>query len=139
MLAKEIMKKYRGNLAWIQENPKEIARAKILELPGVGDKTADVLLSSIYTLRETIVVDTHMRRIAVRLGLVSPTASYAEVQSALKNFFPWQCIPKNKEERILGLFWILAKHTCKARKPNCTDCMLSKICDKNLINTTEKQ
>jgi endonuclease-3 len=104
-----------------------------MKLPGVGDKTADVLISSIHGHREAMVVDTHMRRIAVRLGLVEKNAHYEEVQKALANFFPWNSIPKGKEERAVGLFWMLAKHTCAARAQRCDKCLLAGICEKKTL------
>ncbi len=109
-----------------------MVREKIIRLPGVGDKTADVLISSIHGHREALVVDTHMWRIAIRLGLVEKDAAYMRVQEALTKFFPWKKIPKDKEERMVGLFWMLAKHTCVSRRPKCKECLLNKICEKNI-------
>jgi len=131
-ISKYVLSEYDGDLSWVYKEPKEVVREKIMKLPGVGDKTADVLISSIYGHREALVVDTHMRRIAVRLGIVKRNASYREIQEALTRFFPWKKIPKGKEERIVGLFWMLAKHTCTARKPKCEGCMLTGICDKRI-------
>jgi endonuclease-3 len=131
-IAKRVLLEYNGDLSWVYREPKEVVREKIMKLPGVGDKTADVLISSIHGQREAIVVDTHMRRIAVRLGLVQKSASYQEVQKALINFFLWKSIPKEKEERIVGLFWMLAKYTCVAGRPKCEKCMLAGICDKKI-------
>jgi len=56
--------------------------------------------------------------------------SYEEIQRGLKDIFPWEKISDSEEERIVGLFWLLAKHTCSARKPKCNECLLNKICDK---------
>jgi endonuclease-3 len=131
-IARYVLLEYNGDLSWVYSEPKEVVRKKVMKLPGVGDKTADVLISSIHGHREALVVDTHMRRIAIRLGLVKENASYQEVQEALTRFFPWESIPKQKEERIVGLFWMLAKHTCTARKPKCKECMLAGICDKRI-------
>ena len=132
-IAHHVLSEYNGDLSWVYKEPKEVVREKIMRLPGVGDKTADVLISSIYGHREALVVDTHMRRIAVRLGLAEKNASYQEIQEALTNFFPWKSIPKGKEERMVGLFWMLAKHTCVARRPKCERCMLAGICDKRVL------
>ena len=132
-IAQYVLSEYDGDLSWVYKEQKEVVRDKIMKLPGVGDKTADVLISSIYGHREALVVDTHMRRIAVRLGLVEENASYQETQKALTNFFPWKNIPKGKEERMVGLFWMLAKHTCAAREPRCESCMLAGICDKRIV------
>ncbi|HID25461.1 MAG TPA: hypothetical protein EYP23_03245 [Thermoplasmata archaeon] len=96
-------------------------------------KTADVLISSIHGYKEALVVDTHMGRIAVRLGLVEENASYHEVQEALTAFLPWDNLPRGKEERLVGLLWMLAKHTCSSRKPRCGECLLARICDKRTV------
>ncbi len=132
-IARYVLSEYSGDLSWVFKEPKEVAREKVVKLPGVGDKTADVLISSIHGHREALVVDTHMWRIAVRLGLVEKNANYKEIQEALTNFFPWKSIPKAKEERMVGLFWMLAKHTCVARRPKCENCILVGICDKNIL------
>ena len=67
------------------------------------------------------VVDTHMDRIAERLGLVKQTAKYDEIQEAIKRFIP-------KDERVGGLFWLLAKYTCRAQNPKCSECLLAETC-----------
>ena len=125
-----VLKKFNGNLSWVFEMPKEKVREEIIKIPGIGNKTADVLLSSIHGQREAFVIDTHMARIAKRLGLVDGKASYKEIQEKLNCFFPWKKISKEREERTVGLFWLLAKHTCKAIKPRCNECILNEICDK---------
>lgn len=95
---------------------------RLTELPGIGEKTADVLLASKYGYHEVFVIDTHMDRIAKRLGLVEENAKYAEIQEAVKKFLP-------KSERVGGLFWLLAKYTCRAQRPKCYECPLNNICD----------
>jgi endonuclease-3 len=121
-LSKVVLEKLNGNLAPILALPKEEAKKKLMELPGIGDKTADVLLASQHGYHEVFVVDTHMDRIAKRLGLVKEKAKYAEIQEAIKHFIP-------KDERTGGLFWLLAKYTCRAQRPKCHECPLIRICD----------
>lgn len=125
-----VLQKFDGDLSWIFGMPKGEARAELINMPGIGDKTADVLLSSIHGQKEAFVIDTHMARIAKRIGLVGEKASYEEIQDKLVKFIPWEAILKGKEERVIGLFWLFAKHTCNARKPRCSECMLNKICEK---------
>ncbi len=122
-LSEVVLKKFNGNLTPILALPKEEARKKLMELPGIGDKTADVLLTSQHGYHEVFVVDTHMERIAKRLGLVKENAKYGEIQEAIKRFIP-------KDERTCGLFWLLAKYTCRAQSPKCRECPLIKICDR---------
>lgn len=120
-----IMENYGGDLRKILSLPKERVRDELKKLSGVGDKTADVLMSSIFGQKEYFVVDTHMMRIAKRLGIVDEGASYEEVQSSLKEFLPLE----EGGDRLAGLFWLLAKYTCDAKNPKCRECMLSNICN----------
>jgi len=78
-IARLVLLEYNGDLSWVYREPKEAVREKIMKLPGVGDKTADVLISSIHGYREAMVVDTHMARISARLGIVKKNSSYKEV------------------------------------------------------------
>jgi endonuclease-3 len=121
-LSKIVLGKFNGDLASVLALPKEEAKKRLMELPGIGDKTADVLLSSRHGYYEVFVVDTHMDRIAKRLGLVEENAKYSEIQEAIKRFVP-------KDERVGGLFWLLAKYTCRAQNPKCHECPLTKMCD----------
>jgi len=123
-VSKAVLEKFGGNLAPILSLSKEEARLKFMELPGIGPKTADVLLANRHGYSQVFVVDTHMDRIAKRLGLVKPDAGYQDVQAALQSFIPW-----NKGERVGGLFWLLAKYTCRAQNPKCAECLLIDVCD----------
>jgi endonuclease-3 len=123
-LSKAVLEKFGGNLATVLALPKKEAKEKLTELPGIGPKTADVLLASRHGYSQVFVVDTHMDRIAKRLGLVKPKAKYEEVQKAIHNFIPW-----DKGERVGGLFWLLAKYTCRAQNPKCTDCLIIDVCN----------
>lgn len=123
-LSKVVLEKFGGDLTSVLSLPKEEARERFMELPGIGPKTADVLLASRHGYGQVFVVDTHMDRIAKRLGLVKPDAKYEEIQLALKSFIPW-----DKGERVGGLFWLLAKYTCRAQNPRCYECPIVGVCD----------
>jgi len=123
-VSKVVLEKFHGNLTSILALPKAEAREKFMELPGIGPKTADVLLTTRHGYSQVFVVDTHMDRIAKRLGLVKPDAKYKAIQEALQNFIPW-----DKGERVGGLFWLLAKYTCRAQNPKCYECPIIEICD----------
>ncbi len=123
-LSKLVLQKFGGDLASVLSLSKNKAREKLMELPGIGPKTADVLLARRHGYSQVFVVDTHMDRIAKRLGLVGPDAKYEEIQIALQKFLPWE-----KGERIGGLLWLLAKYTCRAQNPKCYECLLVNICD----------
>lgn len=124
-VSREIKEKY-GGLDWIYKMDIKDAKKELKKLKGVGDKTADVIISSIYGSKNAFVVDTHMRRIAIRLGIVDEKATYEEIQNALIKLFPWDSI-KN-EERTLSLFWLMAKHICNAKKPKCNECIFKENC-----------
>lgn len=126
-VSKYLLENYEGRLDKILKMDMEKARKELLKLPGVGNKTADVILASIYGQRKAFVVDTHMRRIAIRLGLVNEKANYDEIEKKLKEIFPWEKL-KGKEDRVAGLFWLLAKHTCRAINPKCEECILKEDC-----------
>jgi len=123
-LSKAVMEKFEGDLAAVLALPKAEARKKFMELPGIGPKTADVLLTTRYGYSQVFVVDTHMDRIAKRLGLVKSDVKYEGIQSALQKYIPW-----DKGERVGGLFWLLAKYTCRAQNPKCNECALIETCD----------
>lgn len=122
-LSMAVLEEYGGDLSPILQLPKEEAKERLKSLPGVGDKTADVLLTTRHSYREVIPVDTHMDRLAKRLGLVGPEAGYEETQGALMSF-----IPEPVRERAAGLLWLMAKHTCTARRPRCKECPLTDFC-----------
>lgn len=126
---KTVMELWHRDMSWIYDVSKEELRESILQIYGIGDKTADVLISSLHGEREGFVVDTHMRRIAIRLGLGDAKAGYKEIQHELREFLPWG---EMSEQRLAALFWLLAKYTCNARKPKCYECILSEICEKNI-------
>ncbi|MDR1521336.1 MAG: endonuclease III [Streptococcaceae bacterium] len=98
------------------------SHSDLMKLPGVGRKTANVVLADAFGIFR-IAVDTHVERIAKRLQIVKQSASALEVEEMLmKN------IPKN--------LWIKAHHTmiffgryhCTAKKPKCIKCSLLKMC-----------
>lgn len=97
-------------------------RAQLESLPGVGRKTADVVLGDAFG-QPAIAVDTHVNRIAKRWPIVSQTASVREVENTLMAALPPD-------------IWVQAHHTlilfgrqyCTARKPKCALCPLKDIC-----------
>lgn len=122
-LSKVVLEKFGGDLDSILSLPKEEAKKRLIELPGIGNKTADVLLTDRYSYKDVIPIDTHLNRITKRIGLVGQDAGYDEVQKALMGF-----IPTERRDRAAGLIWLLAKHTCRAQNPRCHECPIIKIC-----------
>lgn len=122
-LSKAIIERFGGDVTSILSLPKNEAKEKLMELPGIGNKTADVLLTDRYTYKKVIPIDTHYDRLAKRLGLVKQNAKYNEIQKALTAF-----IPEEGRDRTAGLLWLLAKYTCRANNPKCTECLLNPFC-----------
>jgi len=123
-VARAVLEKFDGDVASVLALPKEEAKKKLMELPGVGNKTADVLLTSKHSYQKVLPIDTHFDRVAKRLGIAKPNASYDEVQNACMSF-----LPEAYRERASGLLWLLAKKTCRAQRPKCGECPLSRKCE----------
>jgi endonuclease-3 len=123
-VSKTVLEKFDGNVASVLSLPKEEAKKQLMELPGIGDKTADVLLTSKYSYQKVLPIDTHFDRVAKRIGITKPNAGYDEVQKAYLSF-----LPEVYRERASGLLWLLAKRTCRTQTPKCEECPLSGICE----------
>jgi len=95
---------------------------EILQLPGVARKTANIVLSNVYGVVEGIAVDTHVRRLACRLGLTENDDPNKIEQDLMR------IVPKDKWMRLTDLLIFHGRRVCKAKKPKCRDCVLNKIC-----------
>jgi endonuclease III len=95
---------------------------QLISLPGVGRKTANCVLGGAYGIQSGIVVDTHVIRLANRLGLTKNDAPDKIEEDLMK------LVPKKEWYRFSNLIILYGRKTCKARKPNCKDCVLSNIC-----------
>jgi endonuclease-3 len=94
----------------------------LVTLPGVGRKTANVVLGNAFHRNDGIVVDTHVGRLAVRLGLTKETDP-AKVEQDLM-----QLIPRDDWTLISHLLIFHGRRVCTARAPACTRCVLLDIC-----------
>ena len=100
---------------------------ELLTLPGVGRKTANVIQSVAFG-KATLAVDTHVFRVAHRLGLVSKTDNTPyKVEMALTKYIPDEDIPNAHH-------WLLlhGRYVCTARKPHCDKCELASFCAKKI-------
>jgi len=95
---------------------------ELIELPGVARKTANIVLSSAYGVIAGVAVDTHVRRLAQRLGLTE-SDDPAKIEVDLMNI-----VPRDKWMRITDLLIFHGRRVCVARKPRCDVCVLNKIC-----------
>ncbi len=97
-------------------------RASLEALPGVGRKTANVVLNTAFG-EPTIAVDTHIFRVANRTGL-APGRTVLEVENKLSRHVP-------REFRLDAHHWLIlhGRYVCKARKPDCPACLIHDLCD----------
>jgi len=98
---------------------------ELLRLPGVGRKTANVVLAVGFG-KPGLGVDTHVNRVARRLGIASgknPT----QIENGLK-----QAIPIDLWSKAHHLLIAHGRKVCRARKPGCDDCILYKLCQRNM-------
>jgi len=95
---------------------------ELVELPGVGRKTANIVLTNAFGVVDGIAVDTHVRRLAQRLGL-SDRPDPVNIELDMMRI-----LPKDKWERISDLLIFHGRRVCSAKKPNCAGCVLNKIC-----------
>jgi endonuclease-3 len=95
---------------------------ELLELPGVARKTANIVLANAYGIIEGVAVDTHVRRLAQRLGLTE-TDDPGKIEVDLMNI-----VPRDKWMRITDLLIFHGRRICVAKKPKCDACVLNKLC-----------
>lgn len=114
-ISKIILDKYDGKV------PK--TREELMSLPGVGYKTADIVLSYGFGI-PTIAVDTHVNRISKRIGIVNKDANVEEVRKTLEKYI------KGKERFLVNLGLIkFGQEICRPILPKCSKCPLKNICD----------
>ncbi|MEJ7814831.1 MAG: endonuclease III [Rubrobacter sp.] len=110
--------------ALVEEHGGEVPRTmpELVALPGVGRKTANVVLGNAFGTNEGIVVDTHVRRVSNRLGLTE-SKDPVKIEQDLMGVVP------EEDWTIFSHLLILhGRRTCKARKPDCPNCVLNHIC-----------
>ena len=99
-------------------------------LPGVGRKTANVIASVVFNL-PALAVDTHVFRVANRIGLTHNSKNPLQTERELTKHIPTEKIP-------IAHHWLIlhGRYVCQARKPHCTECGISHLCkeyEKNRI------
>ncbi len=113
-MAKKVVEKFNGAIPTGLE--------ELQELPGVGRKTANVVASIAFNT-PAIAVDTHVFRVASRIGLSVNAKTPTETEKQLMNGFP-------KELWAIAHHWLIlhGRYVCIARKPKCDECGLSEVC-----------
>ena len=94
----------------------------LVTLPGVGRKTANVILGNAFNVNEGVVVDTHVGRLATRLGLTRETDPVKVEQELMRLF------PRDKWTMLAHLLIFHGRRVCDAKKPRCGECTLADVC-----------
>lgn len=95
---------------------------ELVKLPGVGRKTANVVLGDAFGKPEGVVVDTHVKRLSKRLGLTGHDDPEKVERELL------QAVPEDEWAAFSHLLIFHGRNVCKARKPDCPGCILNDIC-----------
>ncbi|MCK4393286.1 endonuclease III [Candidatus Bipolaricaulota bacterium] len=126
-LANAILRKYGGDAsALIVQHDERKTRDRLLQLRGIGPKTADVFLAYCMDY-DTVPVDTNIDRVAKRLGFVQPNARYEEIRNTLERIIP-------SDQRVRGheLLIRLGRDYCRARSPLCEKCPVAELCERHI-------
>lgn len=94
----------------------------LMRLPGVGRKTANVMLAVVFN-KAAMAVDTHVFRVSERIGLTSGSRNPVQTERTLCRYIPESIIPKAHHWLILH-----GRYVCKARRPDCLNCGLTRVC-----------
>lgn len=113
-IAKKLINDYNG----IVPNNREYLE----NLPGVGRKTCNVVLSNIYDI-PAIAVDTHVSRVSKRLGLAKEDDDVSIIEQKLMKKFP-----KDKWSKLHHQLVLFGRYNCTARNPKCEDCLFKDKC-----------
>ena len=114
--AKVLVEKYKGGLPQTME--------ELTALPGVGRKTANLILGDVFRVPGSTVVDTHCIRISNRLGLVKNQKDPVKIEMELRKQLP----PETSSD-FCHCIVLHGRAVCDARKPKCEKCCLKEYCD----------
>ncbi|HUY01154.1 MAG TPA: endonuclease III [Candidatus Deferrimicrobium sp.] len=127
-----ILKDWNSDFTFIYDDPLEEARKKLISLPGIGQKTADIVLN-FCAKRPILPVDTHITRIAKRIGIVPENAKYDEIRESIEALI--------SPEEILFVHVSLiffGRKVCKAVNPSCPTCPVTHLCPKIGVGKPKK-
>lgn len=96
---------------------------ELLKLPGVGRKTANLILGDVYNVPGSTVVDTHCIRISNRLGLVDDIKDPVRIETELR-----KQLPPEKSSDFCHRIVLHGRAVCTARRPDCESCTLRSVC-----------
>jgi endonuclease-3 len=121
-VSRTVIEEHHGSLQQVLSLPIEEARRTLMQLPGVGPKTADVVLL-FSAKRQTIPIDTHVNRVSKRLKLAPAGGNYEAVRKALQATY-------NPEDylQVHVLLILHGRKCCRARRPACRECPTKTLC-----------
>ena len=122
-VARIILEEYGGNLNSLSRLPTDMARERLLKIPGVGFKTADIILSLVMG-RGSFAVDTHIGRVAKRWKMIRGNAGYEEIRLAFE-----AVIAQDKRRRVHLALIEFGREICRARGPRCAICPVYRECE----------
>jgi endonuclease III len=105
----------------------------LVQLPGVGRKTANVILGNAFRKNEGVVVDTHVGRLSARLGLSRQTDP-VRIEADLMPLFP-----REDWAMLAHVLIFHGRRVCDARAPKCDICTLNEICPSSMISTPKEE
>ncbi len=115
--AKDVVTKHNSHVPQTME--------ELVKLPGLGRKTANCVLTGAFNIHEGIAVDTHVKRIAYKLGLTTETNPDSVEKDLLALF------DKNEWGNVNHKMVWFGRHVCVARSPKCNECEMAEFCPKN--------
>jgi endonuclease-3 len=110
--------------ALVEKHGGEVPRTieELVELPGVGRKTANVILGNAYGINAGVIVDTHVTRLSGRLGFTRHADPVDIEQDLIK------IVPRDEWTAFANRLILHGRRVCIARKPDCPNCVLNDIC-----------
>ncbi len=125
-MSKALIRNHRGRLPGTMD--------ELLKLRGVARKTANVILGTVFGKTEGVVVDTHVKRLAYRMGLTARKDPVRVERDLMA------CLPRSEWRYFSHGMILHGRRVCSARKPDCAACTLRKFCPKRGVSSgTGKQ
>jgi endonuclease-3 len=122
-----IQEEYGGRLAPFLKLPYEQAKEKLMALPGVGPKTADILLAFV-AKNPVIPVDTHIARVTKRLGIAPANATYEKIRTSLEALIA----PRDRISLHLSII-AFGREICRAPRARCSICPVNEWCPSSTV------
>lgn len=122
-----IDQEYGGRMAPFLDLPYHQAKEELMTLPGVGPKTADILLAFV-AKHPVIPVDTHIARVTKRLGIAPANANYEKIRTSLEAL-----IPPRKRMRLHLSVIAFGRAICRAPRPRCAVCPVNRMCPSSTV------